>query len=124
MWWNPGRFCVVAIPSKWRRATRGVCRVSGLFRGVLLVAGGMIALCGIAAVVTALVEVSTGGDGKTTPGVYAGLIVFFGGVGAVGVYMIWQALQGRVTVGCLGEWKPLGVWPIPPRSSWVRPCHS
>jgi hypothetical protein len=82
----------------------------------------MIALCGIAAVVTALVEVSTGGDGKTTPGVYAGLIVFFGGVGAVGVYMIWQALKAGSPSDASASGSPLASGPSRPGHPGAGPA--
>jgi len=48
-------------------------------RGLLGALGIFIALiCGLFAVMF-VVEAASGGDGKTTPGVYAGLIAFFGG---------------------------------------------
>jgi hypothetical protein len=80
-----------------------VRRVTGLWRGVLLAVGVLIALCSAFFVVTALVEVASGGDGKTSPGVYAGLVIFFLGTGACGAFLIWRAMRdrsaSRITLG-------------------------
>jgi hypothetical protein len=69
-------------------------------RGLLGALGIFIALiCGLFAVMF-VVEAASGGDGKTTPGVYAGLIAFFGGTFVVGAYLAWRMLRPRPpTVG-------------------------
>jgi hypothetical protein len=46
-------------------------------------------------VATAIVEILGGGDGKTQPSVYAGLIVFFTGTGVVGAWLIWTNFRKR-----------------------------
>ena len=62
-------------------------------RGCLATIGILIALVGGFFVAAAVVESAAGGDGKTEPGVYAGLIVFFGGLMVVGAYLAWRMLQ-------------------------------
>ena len=64
-------------------------------RGCLTAVGAAIALVSAFFVAAAVVESATGGDGKTSPGVYAGLIVFFGGTFIGGVYLVWRMLQKR-----------------------------
>ena len=54
-----------------------------IFGGSLMVVGG-------AFVAMAVVEAATGGDGHTSGGVYAGLVVFFSGV-AYGGWRLWRA---------------------------------
>lgn len=73
-------------------------------RGCLTVVGVMIALVSAFFVAAALVESATGGDGKTSPGVYAGLIVFFGGTFVGGAYLVWRMLRRRpATAGATGR---------------------
>src|SRR6187402_1586975 len=62
-------------------------------RGCLTASGGMSALVSAFFVAAAVVESATGGDGKTSPGVYAGLFVFFGGTFAGGAYLVWRMLR-------------------------------
>jgi hypothetical protein len=52
--------------------------------------GGSLMAVGATFVATAVVEAASGGDGHTSRGVYAGLVVFFSAV-AVGGWRIWQA---------------------------------
>jgi hypothetical protein len=59
--------------------------------GIALVSGFFVA--------AAVVESATGGDGKTSPGVYAGLIFFFGGAFLVGAYLAWRMLRSRRATG-------------------------
>ena len=68
-------------------------------RGCLTAIGAMIALVSAFFVAAAIVESATGGDGKTSAGVYAGLIVFFGGTFAGGAYLVWRMLQRRRGTG-------------------------
>ena len=53
-------------------------------RGCLAAVGIAVAIFSSFFVIAAVVESATGGDGKTSPGVYAGLIVLFGGTMAAG----------------------------------------
>jgi hypothetical protein len=72
-------------------------------RGCLTAVGAMIALVSAFFVAAAVVESATGGDGETSPGVYAGLIVFFGGTFVGGAYLVWRMLQKRpATSGASG----------------------
>lgn len=64
-------------------------------RGCLAAIGAVIALVSAFFVAAAVVESATGGDGKTSPGVYAGLIVFFGGLMAAGAYLAWRMLRSQ-----------------------------
>jgi hypothetical protein len=59
-------------------------------RGCLGAVGIGVALFSAFFVVTAVVESATGGDGKTSQGVYAGLIVFFGMLLIGGAYLAWR----------------------------------
>lgn len=69
-------------------------------RGCLGSVGVATALVSAFFVVTALVESATGGDGKTSPGVYAGLIVVFGGLLLGGLYLAWRMFARQpATVG-------------------------
>jgi hypothetical protein len=63
----------------------------GLFGGL----GAAVALVGALFFVYFVIELSRGGNGKTEPGVYAGLIVFFGGIMASGIYLFWRMLVAR-----------------------------
>jgi len=73
-------------------------------RGCLGAVGIGIMLASAFFVATAVVESATGGDGKTSPGVYAGLTVFFGGIFLVGAYLAWRAFRPRgATVGAGGS---------------------
>ena len=65
----------------------------GLFGGLGIVVGLFSALF----FVYFITEWSGGGDGKTQPGVYAGLIVFFGGLMAAGAFLAWRMLRPRPT---------------------------
>lgn len=71
-------------------------------RGCLTAVGVMIALVSAFFVAAAVVESASGGDGKTSPGVYAGLIVFFGGTFLGGAYLIWSMLRKRSATGSAG----------------------
>ena len=62
-------------------------------RGLLGAAGILIVLVGGLFLAVFVTEVASGGDGKTTSGVYAGLIVFFGGLTAAGGYLAWRMLR-------------------------------
>lgn len=62
-------------------------------RGLLGALGIVVALVGALFFVFFVTEFSSGGDGKTEPGVYAGLIVFFGGLTAAGAYLAWRMLR-------------------------------
>lgn len=64
-------------------------------RGCLGTVGIGVALLSTFFVVTAVVEAATGGDGKTSAGVYAGLIVFFGGLLAGGLFLAWSMFRTR-----------------------------
>lgn len=66
-----------------------------MVRGLFGALGVAVALFGGLFFVYFLVGFASGGDGKTTPGVYAGLIVFFGGVLAAGLVLAWQMLRPR-----------------------------
>ena len=82
-------------------------------RGCLAAVGVVIALVSAFFVAAALVEAATGGDGKTSPGVYAGLVVFFGGTFAGGAYLVWRMLQKRPAPA--GAGRPAGQQaPAPP----------
>jgi hypothetical protein len=64
-----------------------------------------------------LVTLLTGGDGKTEPGVLAGLVVFFGGMLAAGVYIAWRMFHGKPTprAAAAGAGRPgTGVRSAPP----------
>jgi len=62
-------------------------------RGLFGALGIVIALFGALFFVYFISEWSSGGDGKTRPGVYAGLIVFFAGLMASGAYLAWRMLR-------------------------------
>jgi hypothetical protein len=64
-------------------------------RGCLTAVGVGVALVSAFFVAAAVVESATGGDGKTSPGVYAGLIAFFGGTMVGGAYLVWYMLKKR-----------------------------
>jgi hypothetical protein len=74
-------------------------------RGCLAAVGAMIALVSAFFVAAALVESAAGGDGKTSPGVYAGLIAFFGGTFVAGTYLVWYMVRKRA---------PTHERPVPP----------
>lgn len=65
-------------------------------RGLLGALGIIVALIGGLFFVIFISEFASGGDGKTQPGVYAGLIVFFGGLTAAGAYLAWRMLRPRM----------------------------
>jgi hypothetical protein len=62
-------------------------------RGCLGAVGIAIALGSAFFVATAAVELATGGDGKTSPGVLAGLFIFFLGTAIAGGYLAWRMLR-------------------------------
>jgi hypothetical protein len=68
-------------------------------RGLLTAAGIGLALFGGLFFVYFAVEFALGGDGKIEPGVYAGLIVFFGGMLASGIFLIWRSSKVRPSAG-------------------------
>jgi hypothetical protein len=74
-----------------------------MVRGCLTAVGLMIALVSAFFVAAAVVESASGGDGKTSPGVYAGLIVFFGGTFVGGAYLVWRMLQKRPGIDGSGD---------------------
>ena len=66
-------------------------------RGLLGALGIIVALFGALFFVYFITEWSSGGDGKTQPSVYAGLIVFFGGLMTAGAYLAWRMLRPQPT---------------------------
>src|SRR3954470_21419898 len=74
----------------------GIALVSGFFVAAAVVEDGP---GGHGKESAAVVESATGGDGKTSPGVYAGLIFFFGGAFLVGAYLAWRMLRSRRATG-------------------------
>jgi hypothetical protein len=72
-------------------------------RGCLSAVGIGMALFSAFIVAAAVVESATGGDGKTSPGVYAGLIVFFGGLLVLGAYLAWRMLRPRPATAGVGQ---------------------
>ena len=68
-------------------------------RGCLAAVGIAVAIFSSFFVIAAVVESATGGDGKTSPGVYAGLIVVFGGMMAGGIYLAWRMLRKKPAAG-------------------------
>ena len=62
-------------------------------RGLLVALGIAMSLFGGLFFIYFITEFARGGDGKTQPGVYAGLIVFFGGVLASGVFLAWRMFR-------------------------------
>jgi hypothetical protein len=81
-------------------------------RGCLTAVGAIVALVSAFFVVAAVVESLSGGDGKTSAGVYAGLIVFFGGLMVGGAYLVWRMVtKQRVSQSGAGTGDPA---PAPP----------
>ncbi|MCC6178118.1 MAG: hypothetical protein IT305_22680 [Chloroflexi bacterium] len=66
-----------------------------MFRIPLGVFGVVTALCSAFFVATALGEMVTGGDGRTSFGVYLGLFVFFLGTGVMGTWLAYANLWRR-----------------------------
>jgi hypothetical protein len=64
-------------------------------RGLFGAAGIVVALVGGLFLAVFLTEAASGGDGKTEPSVYAGLIIFFAGLTAAGAYLAWRMLRPR-----------------------------
>ena len=64
-------------------------------RGIFGALGIIVALFGALFLVFFIAEFSTGGNGRTQPPVYAGLIVFFGGTMVGGAFLVWQMLKKR-----------------------------
>jgi hypothetical protein len=62
---------------------------------VLVVVGGLIALCSLATLAALMSEAGSGGDGTTQPAVYAASIVLVLAGIACGGYMLWQGLKRR-----------------------------
>jgi hypothetical protein len=85
-------------------------------RGILGCVGIGIALFGGLFFAMFLVTLLTGGDGKTETGVLAGLVVFFGGMLAVGVYLAWRMFsQKPAAAAARGAGRPgTGVPSAPP----------
>ena len=59
---------------------------------LLGLAGLVVALFGALFFTIAVTEVATGGDGKTSLGVYVGLVVFLGLTTAAGAWLAWTRL--------------------------------
>lgn len=74
-----------------------------MVRGCLGTVGAGVALISAFFVVTALVESITGGNGKTSPGVYAGLIVFFGLLMAGGAFLAWRMFRKQPATAGAGS---------------------
>lgn len=68
-------------------------------RGLPGALGVVIALVGGLFFTVFAVEAASGGNGRTEPGVYAGLIVFFGGMTAAGSFLAWRMLRPRSSAG-------------------------
>jgi hypothetical protein len=66
-------------------------------RGLLAAAGIGMALVGGLFFAYFVGEFASGGNGRTEPPVYAGLIVFFGGMLATGLFLAWRMLRPRPT---------------------------
>lgn len=64
-------------------------------RGLLGALGVAVSLFGGLFFAYFIAEAAAGGDGRTQPPVYAGLIVFFGGVMLAGAYLAWRMLAPR-----------------------------
>jgi hypothetical protein len=64
-------------------------------RGIFGALGIVVALFGALFLVFFISEFATGGNGRTQPPVYVGLIVFFGGVTVSGAYLVWRMLLRR-----------------------------
>ncbi|MFN8635776.1 MAG: hypothetical protein U0893_18160 [Chloroflexota bacterium] len=64
-------------------------------RALLGAAGIGIALFGGTFLVYFISMLASGGDGKTRPGVYMGLIVMFAGLLAIGLYLAWRSFIAR-----------------------------
>src|SRR4051794_38034399 len=89
-------------------------------RGCLGAVGVGIMLVSAFFVATALVESATGGDGKTSPGVYVGLTIFFGGLFLVGAYLTWRMLRPRPATAGAGGLGQDATASRPPSSSAPR----
>lgn len=75
----------------------------GMERGCLGAVGIGIVLVSGFFVAAALGDILSGGDGKTSMGVLVGLLVFFGGLMAVGAYLAWRMFRPRgASVGANG----------------------
>lgn len=86
-------------------------------RGALGCVGVGIALIGGMFFAMFLVTLLTGGDGKTETGVLAGLVVFFGGMLAAGLYIAWRMFRTRPARAAAGAGRPgtgAGVPTTPP----------
>ena len=75
-------------------------------RGLFGALGIVVALIGALFFAFFATELARGGNGRTEPGVYAGLIVFFGGLMASGAYLAWRMLRPRPPTS--GEARPTG----------------
>jgi len=81
---------------------------SPMVRTLLAVVGAGIALVSAMFAVIFAVELAGGGDGKTQPGVLAGLVVFFIGTALAGGYLAWRMLwvSGTSSAGTTGQARP------------------
>jgi hypothetical protein len=91
----PGERGIVMVASVGKAASRlsqghDPCRIMENMRILGRILGGCLMAVGAAFVATALVEVAGGGDGHTTRGVYAFLVVFFSAV-TFGGWQLWRA---------------------------------
>ena len=72
---------------------------SPMVRTLLALTGAGVALVSAMFAVIFAVELAGGGDGKTEPGVLAGLVVFFFGTAIAGGYLVWRMLRVSSTSG-------------------------
>lgn len=84
-------------------------------RGALGCVGVGMALFGGMFFAMFLVTLLTGGDGKTETGVLAGLVVFFAGMLAAGLFIAWKMFRSRPARAAAGAGRPgTGVPSAPP----------
>ena len=88
-------------------------------RGLLAAVGGGIALFGGLMLAYFIGEL-TSGKSENTAGLNAGLIVFFGGMLAVGVYLIWRMIR-TANVDAVGATRPGVATPRWPSSAPSAP---
>jgi hypothetical protein len=72
-------------------------------RGLLGAAGIGLALFGALFFVYFIGQLTSGGNGRTPIGVTAGLVVFFGGMLASGVWLAWWAFRAKPTADGTGR---------------------
>lgn len=87
-------------------------------RGLLVAVGVVMALFGALAFVHFGRELAAGGDGKISPAVYAGMIVFFGGLLAAGVWLALWAYRAQRAAEARGQ--TVTAYPDPPTSPAER----